>query len=285
MITNGYLLKSGIIDRLKKIGINVLQITLDGYKEYHDRLRFTLGGKKTYSTILKNVIQASNSGLKIILRSNVGKENYESIYKLIDDLSDSGLDKDNVLFVPCMVMDVGTSKGHYCGNCFNNKEFASVEPELILYSIKKGFKISKEILSTHSTYCGANTLSLFVVDSYANILKCWCNLGRGETNKIGYLNENGDLIYTNYKNVLQWMSWDPFDIEQCRKCSVLPICMGGCMYYNVMGETDIIEIGCSHRKYNLEEVLKVFYIYCKTNGSSLSNDIKLLTNTNLNKDV
>jgi uncharacterized protein len=190
MVTNGYSLTPKVVERLKRCGIKDLQITLDGYKEYHDKLRFT-GRGGTYERIVKNVVKASYSGINIILRSNIEKNNYESVYKLIDDLSERGLNKENVIFVPCMVMDVKTNKGHYKGHCFSKKEFSLLEPRIILYSFEKGFKINKGILSTHRTFCGANTLSLYVIDSYANILKCWCNLGRAEKNKVGYIKDNG----------------------------------------------------------------------------------------------
>ena len=278
MITNGYLLNPDILERVIKCGIEVLQITIDGYREYHDRFRTTMSGQKTYSKILENVIYASNKNLKIILRSNVEKENYESIYKLIDDLADSDLNKDNILYAPCMVMDVETSKGHYCGNCFSNKEFSELEPQILNYSMSKGFKLSKHLLSTTSTFCGANTMSLVVIDAYANVLKCWCNLGRAETNMVGYIDDDGVIKHTNYKNTIKWMSWDPFDIEECKNCPVLPICMGGCMYYNVMGETDVIDVGCSQRKHNLCEMIKLYYKYCKENGHAKLQDVGLLTN-------
>lgn len=283
MITNGYLLEPEIVDRLKKCGIQVLQITIDGFREYHDKLRHTLDGKKTYVKILENVIKASNSGMKIILRSNVEKENYGGIYQLIDELAESELNKDNVFYAPCMIMDVKTSKGHYRGNYFSNSEFSKIEPEIIRYSIKKGFKINKSILSTYSTYCGANTLSFYVLNPHANILRCWCNLGRADKNKVGCIEEDGEVFISDYKNLVRWMSWDPFEIEECRKCKVLPICMGGCMYYNIMGETDVIEIGCSLRKYNLEEMIKLFYYYSATVGNTQLKSISLLNNPGISQ--
>ena len=280
MVTNGYLLTPSVIKRLKNCCIETLQITLDGYREYHDRLRYTLNGEKTYSKILDNLVNASKNGFKIALRSNIEKDNYEGIYNLIDELAESEIDKNRLLFAPCMVMDVKTSKGNYCGNCFNKKEFAEIEPKVLLYSIKKGFKVSKQILSTHSTFCGANTLSLFVIDSYANVLKCWCNLGRAEDNKVGYVKEDGEICFTNHKVLYQWLDWDPFEIEECVKCKVLPICMGGCMYYNIIGETNGIEIGCSHRRHNLEEILKVYY-FSATKGASQLKDISMLNSSKL----
>ncbi len=280
LITNGYLLEPHLVERLIKCGISVLQITIDGSREYHNRFRTTQAGQETYDKILENVIYASHKGIKIILRSNVEKENHESIYKLIDELAASDLNKDNVLYAPCMVLDVETSKGHYRGNCFSNIEFSDIEPQILEYSMKRGFKLSKQLLSTTSTFCGANTLTLLVIDAHANILKCWCNLGRADANMTGLINDDGEIKYVNHKNIIKWMSWDPFDIEECKNCKVLPICMGGCMYYNVMGETDVIDIGCSHRKHNLGEMIKLYYKFCKEYGHTKLQDIGLLKNTN-----
>ena len=272
MITNGYLLTSSCINRLKNCGIKTLQITLDGYRDYHDNMRFTIGGKKTYSRILDNVINASNNDLTIILRTNIDKKNYESIYNLVDELSKTKINKENFIFAPCMVMDTKSE----CSNCeenyfFSNREFSYIEPEILLYSLKKGFNIHKSLLSTLKTFCGANTLSLYVVDSDTNILRCWCNLGCTDNNKIGHINENGEVFLENYSVLSQWMAWEPFEIEECVNCKVLPMCMGGCMYYNLMGKTDKIEIGCSHRKYNLEQMLTLYYISATKEMGQLEN--------------
>lgn len=266
MITNGYLLDAPMLERVLKSGIGVLQVTIDGDEHYHDRLRKTKGGKGTFAGILENVIRASRENIKIILRTNIQRDNYESVFPLIDRLANSGLNKDNVLYAPCMVMDVATGKGHYCGNCFSGREFSDLEPKILEYAMKKGFKLSKQLLSTTSTYCGANTRSLFVIDARADVLKCWCNLGRAENNMVGYIDKEGEFRPTNLKNYIKWMAWDPIALNECKTCNVLPICMGGCMYYNVMHETDRIDIGCSHRKYNIEEMLKLYFKFCKESG-------------------
>ncbi|MCX6584810.1 MAG: radical SAM protein [Candidatus Aminicenantes bacterium] len=278
VITNGYLLSPEIVERLTQCGISVLQITIDGYREHHNRFRRTQGGQDTYEKILENVIYASKKDFKIILRSNIQKENYQGVYQLIDELADSDLKKDNILYVPCNVMAVETNRGHYCGNCFSNEEFSAIEPEILEYSMNRGFKLSKHLLSTTSTFCGANSLTLFVIDAYANVMKCWCNLGRADKNMTGSIGQNGEINYSNHKNILKWMSWDPFDIDECKKCRVLPACMGGCMYHNVMGETDEIGVGCSQRKYNLSQMMKLYYEFCKRNGHAKLQDIGLLKN-------
>ncbi|MGE5341905.1 MAG: radical SAM protein [Candidatus Omnitrophota bacterium] len=261
LISNGYLLTPEIVGRLKNCGIKLMQITLDGHDSYHDRYRSTITGEKTYWKILKNVADASNNNLKIILRSNIEKENYESIYTLIDDLANSGMNPDNVLYAPCMVKEVRTKGGVYRGTCLTRNEFSEIEPKIMLYALERGIKINKEMLAANYLFCGANSLSFFVIDAHANVLKCWCNLGRGDGNKIGTINNSGEIQYSNFNNLIRWMSWDPFEIKECLECRVLPICLGGCMYYNVMGDTEEIGIGCSTRKLNIEAMMKLYYLY------------------------
>lgn len=260
MVTNGYSLTPEIIERLKQCGIEKLQVTLDGYREYHDNLRHTPGGGKTYDRILANLVTAAISGLKITLRSNINKDNYEGIYKLIDEMDEVFKDKDNLIFAPAMVTEVKEVKTFCPCNVFTNREFSQLEPGILFYALQKGFKIEADKLSTYRVFCGANTLALHVIDPQANILKCWCHLGRADKNRVGYIKEDGEAVYTDYKTLATWMSWNPFEIDECLKCKVLPICMGGCMYHNLMGETDTIDIGCTHRRHNIEEILKLFYL-------------------------
>jgi len=166
-----------------------------------------------------------------------------------------------VFYAPCRVIDNHVCESQLCSEtCFKNSEFAPLEPEILLYSLKKGFRISKEIFSTKRTFCGANTMTLFVMDSYANLLKCWCNLGNTENNNVGYIDNAGDTVFTDYNVLAKWMAWDPFTLKECLNCKVLPVCMGGCMYYNVIGETDRVEVGCSILRHNIAEILQVYYL-------------------------
>jgi len=271
MITNGYLLTPPMVERVKKANIRSLQITLDGYKDYHDRYRYTAGGGSTYQKILENVVFATENGLTVTLRTNVSKDNFEGIYQLIDELALSGVNQSKCIFTPCMVSNIKeTSKPCSC-NVFTNPEFSKFEVDIILYALKKGFGFVEQKLSAMRTYCGANTMPLFVIDSHANVLKCWCNLGRSEKNKIGSINEEGEFIISNFNALARWMSMDPFTNSICLECSVLPICMGGCIYYQVADNYDSFEDGCSHLRYNLESILKLLYISKTKTAEQLKN--------------
>lgn len=272
LITNGLLLGAEYVNRLKKCGIHTVQVTLDGTADFHNRYRVTVGGRKTYRTILENIVNATKGQLKVILRTNIDKSNYEDIYRLIDEVAESGVDLKYIVFSPCRVSIMETSTESVI-NCepFSKEEFARLEPKLLLYAMKKGFGFNPKRLAAQHSYCGANTLPLHVIDAYGNILKCWCNLGRAEGNMVGKLKADGTIEYNNIQQLSRWLCWDPFDIPECKNCNVLPLCMGGCMYYNLMGQSTDIKSGCTELKYNLEAILKLSYLSAVKTPHQLSN--------------
>ena len=88
MISNGYLFNNNIIDSLKTLHIDSVQITLDGMNEIHEKRRPLMNKKKSFDRIIKNIIDIYNSKYtKIHLRINVDKSNIQSAYELIEYLS------------------------------------------------------------------------------------------------------------------------------------------------------------------------------------------------------
>lgn len=271
MVTNGYHLDAKNIELLKKCGIHFLQITLDGWEEYHNKLRFTHGGGKTYEQILNNIIIATKSDIHITIRSNLNRDNYEGIFKLIDDLAMRDIKKEILKFTPCKVIDPSaTDKSR---NLYSTEEFARLEPVIIEYAEKQNINTNIIDMGTLQTFCGANRVSSYVIDPYASLLKCWCNLGDCKNNKVGYINNDGNEII-DFPAFAEWVGWDPFEIEECRKCHVLPLCMGGCKYYNKTDRNTWSEIGCSHRKFNLDEMLRLHYLNLTMRNPNRKNDIQ-----------
>lgn len=87
--TNGYSLDDVIFSRFISLGINHYQITLDGDKETHDKLRPTLNKKPTFEKILENIISISKTNFEydFVIRMNISDSNIESTKKLIYILS------------------------------------------------------------------------------------------------------------------------------------------------------------------------------------------------------
>ncbi len=271
VISNGYLLTPKHLRRLQDCGISSIQITLDGNRELHNHFRYLKGGAGTYDVIKKNMIMASRAGMAITLRTNVSKDNYVSIYEMLDDLAASDINKDRVTFSPKRVM----TSTHDCSSddnsTFSTKEFAEIEPQLHQYALGRSLKTNLSMMRTTHSFCSANSISLNVLDPYANILKCWCNLGAVKDNKVGYIDETGNVAI-DFPKYAEWIDYDPFSLPDCQNCKVLPLCMGGCIYYNLCGHTNEIEYGCTHLKYNINDMIKIYYYSKKVHGSQKKRD-------------
>ena len=98
--TNGYLLNSRVFQRLVSLKINSFQITIDGTQEYHDKQRVLKNGQGTYTRIIKNLIDIKKDipeDTFVILRTNVGKDNYEMMDENILNLISLFGDTENIL--------------------------------------------------------------------------------------------------------------------------------------------------------------------------------------------
>ena len=129
--------------------------------------------------------------------------------------------------------------------------YSKKEVELCKMALSKGFRVGKYPTPIRS-YCGAVSLNSFIIDPEGNFHKCWNTIG-DETEIVGSLDQ--PEIYS--KELLRWLSWDPFEFEECRECNVFPICKGGCPY---RGLRENRTAHCQNWKYNLIEMLKLFYL-------------------------
>lgn len=85
--TNGYLLDIETFSTLCKNGIKTYQITIDGEKETHNKLRPTLSGKPTFEKITENIYQMAKSQLDFLctIRLNIADYNFTSVENFISE--------------------------------------------------------------------------------------------------------------------------------------------------------------------------------------------------------
>jgi len=259
MITNGYLLDRKMLDTVKRCGIVALQITFDGSKEFHDSTRALAGGRATYDRILENIIAAKNE-IMINVRINVDIRNASKIPELLEDLAAHGLTEpgSRLAVYFAHVVAVNDLAQEHEQSCLTVEEYAAMEPELIRKAMSLGFRRSTNPMKRQlGSYCGANSNNHFVIDSKAQLQKCYDDFGHAETHGIGYINDAGVEVVDKQANLLNWISWDPFEFEECRSCKVLPMCMGGCSYH-VIRNKDGIGPGCLKLRYNLDEIIDLY---------------------------
>jgi uncharacterized protein len=222
LTTNGTLLSSPNVMKLKSLGIDNVKITIDGDETIHNLNRPFSNGKGSFQTIVKNIIDHSDK-LNIILRCNFNRSNLSSIPKLLDFLVLKNLNDrlEYIEFQP--VMHKGCSSGRDNGQNCNKSVFTNQQISQLLWlnkeALMRGFQINTEI---SGGCCPAFFKSSFLIDPFGDIYKCPAFLG-----------DKQDAIGNVYAEKLNYFS-DMFLMDDswndCLDCKFVPICCGGCRY-------------------------------------------------------
>ena len=265
MITNGYLLDDTTIESCKKYNINRIQVTLDGPSYVHNsRRKLKNSSQGTFNTIVRNVKKALKAGINVAIRINVDSTNEEYTDELLDVLLENGL---NNAYVYLGHLKVATEHCQSIENiCFEKKEFALKFVDFERLLINKGFNAFyyPNYPKTKSNNCTADSISSKVVAPDGKLYKCWHDLSFPEMS-IGSISSfpsfpNEHQVMTQVKYILS----NPFRKDECLKCSVLPICMGGCPSITT-------NLSCQNCKYSLIETLKLEYDILTRQADSRNN--------------
>jgi len=220
--TNGYLLTPSTAKNLAELGVHAAQVTLDGPPEAHDSRRILANGKGTFSQIMDNIL-ASADLFEFRIRVNIDRATAPFAGQLLDFLEPV---KEKIIlgFYPVSPTPRATGSGI---KCLSMSSFADVHREILQEVHERGFRLVKGFALTATVYCGAYQLNTHIVDPRGDLFKCVEDVGHGE-DRVGYLTDQGTIEF-DYKRMLPWAVWDPFQDPECRKCEVLPVCMGGCL--------------------------------------------------------
>ena len=227
MTTNGFLLDEKMFDMLYKLKIYNYQITIDGTKDHHDKYRVTQNGKGTYDVIMSNLLKIKSSKkyrfARILLRVNVLKDSFERFDEFIDCLSSTFGDDDRfgITFMPV---------ANFSNENANNIEIEKVTSKDIHKKLfenssytKTFFNEKEERISSllPKRKCVAARKNTYVIAPDLSVYKC-CIYFDHPTNKIGYINSNGDLVIDESKH-RKWYTTNKL-FKSCIDCFYLPVC-------------------------------------------------------------
>lgn len=220
--TNGYLLTASTAKVLAELGVRAAQVTLDGPPEVHDARRILANGKGTFSQIMDNILTNVDL-LQFRIRVNIDRTTAPLITKLLDHLAPI---KEKIIlgFYPVSLTPRAAESGV---KCFSGTSFARVHRRILQEAHERGFRLVKGFALSGTIYCGAYQLNTHIVDPRGDIFKCVEDVGHPE-HRVGFLTDEGAIEF-NYPKMLTWAVWDPFQDSECRRCKVLPVCMGGCL--------------------------------------------------------
>lgn len=255
IVTNGYSWDRKTARKLKRWGVEGVQITLDGPKDIHDQRRPTTGGKGSFDRILAN-IEKTYDIIPINIRVNTDRENCHRALELLDTVQERGL-KDKVKVYFARVEAYTEACANIGGSCYSSQEYSSLEVVLYRQALAKGFSISRYPHVIHGGYCTADRISGLVVAPDGHLFKCWNQISDDGSEAVGYLPDKE--LKPEYRiNLEQWLSWDPFEKKECVDCNILPICMGGCPF-NAKLHNEKEKGHCENWKYHLVDMLNLTY--------------------------
>ncbi len=248
IFTNLTTVTSEIHNIMKKSRINEINTTLDGYGEYNDRRRCSKNGKNYFDTIIKNILDLKDD-FCINIQINIDRSNQQEIPLLLNYLMEKNILEKNRVTVGF--------------NLVNDNDNITDKEQLYQYSQKESMDLIDKyqtILGEYAEYsmpaatlnCFAMAKNSVVIDAAGKLYKCY----KSEKDNISFgtvFDKQYELQDTQYQTLL----CNPFHRKECLKCSVFPLCYGGC--YNENKHTLI----CSY-KYILERKIKRYFSqYCE----------------------
>lgn len=227
--TNGYLLDDRACAELLRCRVSHVQVTLDGPKDLHDKMRPLVSGRGTFDRIIANLHRAAEQ-FTVDVRINVDSESFLRTEELLAYLQAEGFaGRLNVYLAQLVdVSDFASApSASYGVRCFNNGEFAEAERQFQDMADRHGFGRARlpRPLGAPCTAVRANDL---VVGSRGELYKCYESIGN-PSEVIGHISD--------YKEpgsrAAKWLQYDPFSDPECTECIALPVCMGGCAHHGL----------------------------------------------------
>lgn len=263
IITNGYLLTREIAAELRGLGVQGAQVTLDGPAQWHNQRRPLASGKPSFERIFHNLVEVHDL-LSLVVRMNLDRHNLRRASQLIDFLAAQGMqDKIQLSFSPVHNDGRGCREraeveAEVCGavddrstsDLLGLKAFAKEYAKLHNHALAQGFPFH-QLPRSKANACMADLANAYVVEPDGRLHKCW-GLVTDPEQSIGTVFD-GTRLNQQYA---KWLLFDIFKLARCRKCKVLPICMGWC-------PAKIIKYpspeSCSVVKHSIEDELKLYY--------------------------
>ena len=254
VVTNGFQLTKDVAAKLASNSVNSVQITFEGDREYHNRVRF-VGQKGSYDQLIDNIL-ASSDFFDIRLRIHVAPHTFERIKSLLSDLAAKGINElvKYVYFAPLFNYDQNKKD-----TAFNPKpklfmtseDFAACQVELHRLAKELGFSLPDPLDSDYGV-CTALREYTAVVNPDGSLAKCYMDAGDSKE-VYGNLRDGK----TNESNQTKWRKMLFANDEECRQCKFAPVCLGGCAKQVMSGaDKDVI---CTPLKFNINELVPIHY--------------------------
>lgn len=251
IITNGYLMDKEKCSYFKEHKLNLIQFTLDGCRETHNKIRLHKNKDiTTYDRIVENIELCAEQlpETDINIRVHVDENRLEEYAKVHGEMKVLCEKYHNIHLTPGFITD-------YERNCelINRQQRGQFFMDLYhKYNIDVQFYPRHEIGG-----CGATCLNSYVIGPEGELYKCWVDVGKTER----IVGSVVDMkLYNEYLMANYLVNANMYDDAECQKCMMLPICDGGCPIRRLNNKKKgLNENLCTSRKDFLQQYLETHY--------------------------
>ncbi len=222
--TNAFCINKEMVEKMKDVELQSFQITLDGNRERHDRIR-NYDGKPSFDKIIQNIILICSTipNAYITLRINYDNSTFKSnLGEVLESFPDS--------FRKLICIDMHrvwqtfeTSEAKVCLQEENEALNAFVSK-----AKKNGYKCQCDgALSVGRFYgCYACKTNFACINYDGKVYKCTaCSFT--DKDCMGQLERDGTILW-NEARISRLYGFSPLEDEKCKECKYLPLCMGPC---------------------------------------------------------
>ncbi|QCD36551.1 radical SAM protein [Muribaculum gordoncarteri] len=215
--TNGYFLSSDKIKDLKRLKFSGFQITLDGDKGNHDKVKFQNGCDSAFVHTLGNIdkILSALKDMNIVLRINYTHKTLTN--KIVSQINEyiSPENRKQLTITPKKVWQESVDKNFQLSTISILDEFNDY-----------GYNAARMEIVDNFVPCYANREYYNAINYNGGVVKCTACNDLYESNPPGQLQEDGKIEWkNNFDKLYQEKSYEN---PKCLNCKYLPVCMGIC---------------------------------------------------------
>lgn len=255
MVTNGYLLSMEIAEKLEKLAVRNIQITLDGPEAVHDKRRMLMGGQPTYRVIINNLkyLLSVNHSITVDVRTNVDRRNMDE-YNIFYQQFKTEVEDSRVNLYPGFVSDLLSSE---CVSQEHNISAGGYKAQFAIDIFNNfGIEIKSFLPKYRRHSCVASKYWAFVIGPEGELYKCWRMVGNKQQ-EIGNVN-TGYIDMPKFSRYL--VGADYTQDKECLDCEFITLCGGGCPLARMRNKYERTEINhCCPEKSSMEKLMEMRY--------------------------
>lgn len=252
IVSNAWFLNGEMAAQLYTRRIRWVQVTIDGDREKHDKMRPLTSGRGTFDRILDNIGEAlDQTAITINARVNVGQSNVDRIDAMLDSFVErnfAGRGSFGVYFAPieASTPESGSAFEERLSRAEFNRKVLALEER----ARRLGFASIQAPSNGFAGMCVAASHGGYVVTANGDVHKCW-ETAHDPSKRTGSVFEP-DKVHDSV-NASLWSQWTPFDSLVCASCKILPMCGGFCAHRFIYSNPEEAALPCPSWKWNTAE--------------------------------